>query len=125
MIWRVWHFLVSCSLGKIQHAIDRRGLVKARDIVALRESHRSAVIKNAKALVLLDALYRQPTVSVNKVAQTLSCTFPTAAKLVRDFTERGWLRELTGYERNRLWRYQPYVDLFHRETLDGMVGGAL
>ncbi len=94
----------------------------ARDIVALRELHRNAVAKNAKALVLLDTLYRQPTVSVGKVAQTLSCTFPTAAKLVRDFEARGWLRELTGYERNRLWRYQPYLDLFHRDTLDAMVG---
>ena len=94
----------------------------ARDIVALREAHRTAVAKNAKALVLLDALYRQPTISVNRVAQTLTCTFPTAAKLVKDFEARGWLRELTGYERNRLWRYQPYLDLFHRETLDAMVG---
>jgi len=93
----------------------------ARDIVALRDAHRGAVAKNAKALVLLDTLYRQPTVSVNKVAQTLSCTFPTAAKLVRNFEARGWLRELTGYERNRLWRYQPYVDLFHGDVLDAML----
>lgn len=56
------------------------------------------------------------------VAQVLSCTFPTAAKLVRDFEARGWLREVTGYGRNRLWRYQPYLDLFHRDTLDPMVG---
>lgn len=94
----------------------------ARDIVALREAHRGAVAKSAKALVLLDALYRQPTVSVNSVAKTLNCTFPTAAKLVRDFEARGWLRELTGYERNRLWRYQPYLDLFHRDALETMVG---
>jgi len=94
----------------------------ARDIVALRDAHRSAVARNAKALVLLDALYRQPVVSVGRVAQTLSCTFPTAAKLVRDFEARGWLREQTGFERNRLWRYQPYLDLFHRDALDEMVG---
>ncbi len=94
----------------------------ARDIVALREAHRSAVFKNAKALVLLDALYRQPTITVNKAAQIVSSTFPTATKLVRDFEARGWLKELTGYGRNRLWRYQPYVDLFHREALDAMVG---
>ena len=86
----------------------------------MREVYRTAVIKNAKALVLLDALCRQPTVSVNNVAQILSCTFPTAAKLVRDFAARGWLHELTGHERNRLWRYQPYLDLFHRDTLDEM-----
>jgi Fic family protein len=94
----------------------------ARDIVALREAHRSAVVKNAKALVLLDALYRQPTITVSKAALIVSSTFPTATKLVRDFETRGWLKELTGYGRNRLWRYQPYVDLFHREALDALVG---
>jgi len=95
----------------------------ARHIVALRDAHRRAVAKNAKALVLLDALYRQPMVSVNNVSQIFSCSFPTASKLVRDFAACGWLRELTGYERNRLWRYQPYVEMFHQDTLDAMVGG--
>ena len=94
----------------------------AHEIVALRDAHRGAVANNAKALALLDQLFRQPTVSVNRVAQLMSCTFPTASKLVRDFESRGWLKELTGYGRNRLWRYQPYVDLFHREALDAMVG---
>jgi Fic family protein len=93
----------------------------AHEIVALRDAHRS-VAKTAKALALLDHLFRQPTVSVNRVAQLMSCTFPTASKLVRDFESRGWLKELTGYGRNRLWRYQPYVDLFHREALDALVG---
>jgi hypothetical protein len=34
---------------------------------------------------------------------------------------RGWLLELTGYGRNRLWRYQPYVALFHAEALQALV----
>ena len=96
----------------------------ARDIVALRDMHRADVARNAKALTLLDHLFRHPTVSVNSVARLMGCTFPTASKLVNDFESRGWLREVTGYGRNRLWRYQPYLDLFHRETLDAMVGDA-
>ena len=118
--WEAWlaFFLRGVSVT------SRVAAQTAHDIVALREQHRAAVVKNGKALVLLDALYRQPTVSVNNVAQLLSCTFPTAAKLVREFAARGWLRELTGYERNRLWRYQPYLDLFHREPLDAAGGGA-
>ncbi|MBX3635566.1 MAG: Fic family protein [Rubrivivax sp.] len=89
----------------------------AQDIVALRDAHRSAVARNAKALALIDHLMRQPTVSIKRVGQWLGCTAPTATKLVREFESRGWLRELTGYGRNRLWRYQPYVDLFHRDAL--------
>ena len=93
----------------------------AGDIVALLDAHRSEVAKNAKALTLLDHLFRYPTVSVKSVAKLMACTFPTASKLVADLESRGWLQEVTGYERNRLWRYQPYLDLFHRETLDAMV----
>jgi len=94
----------------------------AKDIVAMRDAHRSEVTKNAKALTLLDHLFRYPTVSVNNVCKLMNCTFPTAAKLIANFESRGWLQEVTGHERNRLWRYQPYLTLFHRETLDTMVG---
>jgi cell filamentation protein, protein adenylyltransferase len=87
----------------------------------MRDAHRDAVARNAKALTLLDHLLQHPTVSIKRVAQHLGCTQPTAAKLVADLESRGWLRELTGYGRNRLWRYQPYVDLFHRDTLDALV----
>ncbi|MCG3189115.1 MAG: hypothetical protein LKCHEGNO_01383 [Burkholderiaceae bacterium] len=93
----------------------------AHEIVALRDAHRAAMHRNAKALALIDHLLRQPTVSVNRVAQLMACTFPTASKLIRDLESRGWLKELTGYGRNRLWRYQPYVDLFHRDVLDARV----
>jgi Fic family protein len=94
----------------------------ARDIVALRDTHRATVARNAKALTLLDHLFRQPTVSVNRVAKLMACTFPTASRLVAEFESLGWLKEMTGNERNRLWRYQPYLELFHREALDTMVG---
>ncbi len=94
----------------------------ARDIIAMREMHRAIVSKNAKALTLLDHLFRNPTVSVNGVAKRMGCTFPTASRLVNDFADHGWLVEMTGNFRNRLWRYQPYLALFHRETLDAIVG---
>lgn len=93
----------------------------AQAIVAMRDAHRGEVRRNAKALALLDHLMREPTVSIRRVAQLLACTAPTAAKLVREFEARGWLRELTGHGRNRLWRYQPYVELFHRDTLQALV----
>ena len=91
----------------------------ARDIIAMREAHRTALLKNPKALKLLDSLFQQPMVSPNRIAAIVGCTHPTAVKLARDLEARGWLREVTGFERNRLYRYQPYLDLFHRETVQG------
>jgi Fic family protein len=90
----------------------------AHDIVRLREAHRSALLKNPKALKLLDHLFQQPLVSPNHIAQIIGCTHPTAVKIARDLEARGWLRELTGQDRNRLYRYQPYMELFHRESVE-------
>lgn len=114
--WEAWlkFFLRGMSLTA------RAATRTAHDIVALRESHRSAIAKNAKALKLLDYLYRQPLVSAKRVTAAVSCSTPTAIKLLDDFQSRGWLKEITGFERNRMYRYQPYMDLFHRETVQNV-----
>lgn len=90
----------------------------AHDIINLRETHRASVMKSAKALKLLDHLFRQPLVSPKRIAELVGCSHPTAVKLALDMQHRGWLKEVTGFERNRVYRYQPYMDLFHRETLE-------
>ena len=82
-----------------------------------RNPHRIAIGNNAKALKLLDHLYKQPMVSSKRVAAAIANSAPRAIKLLGDFDARGWLTEITGMERNRVYRYQPYMDLFHRETV--------
>ena len=79
----------------------------------------ATLLKNPKALKLRGSLFQQPMVSPNRIAAIVGCTHPTAVKLARDLQARGWRREVTGFERNRLHRYQPYLDLFHRETVEG------
>jgi Fic family protein len=112
--WEPWlkFFLRGVSLTA------RAATRTAHDIVAMRESHRNAVLKSPKALKLLDYLYQHPLVSPKRVAAVVECTAPTALKLVDDLQQRAWLKETTGLERNRLYRYQPYMDLFHRETVE-------
>jgi Fic family protein len=80
----------------------------ARKILALREEHRQRVRHQA----LLDYLFEQPIVSINMVQTRLGCGFPTASKYVEQFVEDGILRETTGYQRNRRYRYDPYLSLF-------------
>jgi Fic family protein len=111
--WEPWLKFFLRGMSQTARAATRT----AHDIVALRESHRSAIGTNAKALKLLDHLYKQPLVSAKRVAAALGCSTPTALKLLDDFETRGWLKETTGLERHRLYRYQPYMDLFHRETV--------
>jgi Fic family protein len=88
----------------------------AREIVAMREIHRSKVgALGANGLRLLDALYEQPLVNIATVRSILRVTFPTASKLVGEFADLGLLEELTGYKRNRIFRYTPYLSLFSED----------
>lgn len=82
----------------------------ARKILELRERYRQRV--KAQALPLLDYLFEQPIVSIGMVQDRLRCGFPTASKYVEKFEKEGVLREMTGFQRNRRFRFDPYLSLF-------------
>jgi Fic family protein len=86
----------------------------AERIFDLREQNRALVLENtgAKGLLLLSMLFQRPLVNVNAVSRALDVTFPTANRLVAIFQELGLLREVTGKRRSRLFRYEPYLQLF-------------
>jgi len=88
----------------------------ARAILKLREEHRRAIDQklgsSASALQLLERLFEQPIITVRLVEQRLGCAYVTAAKLVDQFVGLGILRETTGLQRNRRYRYAPYLALF-------------
>jgi Fic family protein len=85
----------------------------AARIIALQEHHRHRVADlGTNALKLLDHLFQQPLVNINAVRTLLDVSFPTAAKLVSSFEELGILSEVTGFKRNRVYRYDEYLGLF-------------
>jgi len=88
----------------------------ARAILQLREQHRQAITElggsGGTAVRLLDYLFEQPIVSVRMVERRLECVYVTAAKLVDQFASLGLLKEITGQQRNRRYRYEPYLALF-------------
>jgi Fic family protein len=91
----------------------------AEQIFELRESHRSLVIEHnlgQNGLMLLSNLFRRPLLNINLVSALLGSTFPTASRLVSAFEELGILREITGQKRSRVYRYEPYLDLFDEPT---------
>ena len=88
----------------------------ARAILNLREEHRQAISEKGAGSIagvrLLDYLFEQPIVSVRMVEEKLQCAYVTASKLVDQLVELELLREITGQQRNRRYRYEPYVALF-------------
>ncbi len=82
-------------------------------IVAMRDTHQRAVQRlGANGLSLLDILFTNPLVNGRFVSERVGVSAPTAHKLLQGFTELGILHETTGYRRNRVFRYTPYLDLF-------------
>lgn len=88
--------------------------VTAQQVQQLRERDRSTLqsVAGTYELQLLDALYRQPLVNATWVQRRLHVAPATANKVLARCEAAGILRETTGGRRNRLFRYDEYLDLF-------------
>jgi Fic family protein len=64
------------------------------------------------ALTLLPRLFYRTVVSVQQVSEIINTTYATANYLVADLVRIGILIEITGWGRNRKFRFSPYLDLF-------------
>ena len=89
----------------------------ARRILALREDHRARVTQGLGRAAgnghkVLEHLYQRPIVAVADVEALTATSYTAANNLVSRMVELGVLVEATGYRRNRLFRYQAYIDLF-------------
>ena len=67
------------------------------------------------AQTLLQHLYQAPVVNIKSVAELLNLRPNTAAELINDFVNHGVLSELTGKQRNRLFWFKEYIDVFKRQ----------
>ena len=59
----------------------------------------------------VDALLRNPAMTVASAAEDLGVSYGTSNTLIGDFERLGLLREITGRRRNRVFLYEPYVDV--------------
>lgn len=96
--------------------VSREATATAQAILRLREEHRQKIgqeaERSAQGFELLEMLFGQPIVNVRMVQKRLGCSYVTANKLVDQFVRLGLLEEMTGYQRNRRYRYAPYLALF-------------
>ncbi len=89
--------------------------VKARAIVGLRETQRAIIQGDGlptNAFRLLDLLYERPLIDVRLAHRKLEVSFATANKLVERLCHLGFLSEVTGRKRDRIFRFAPYLALF-------------
>lgn len=89
----------------------------ARRIQVLREQHRTAITERLGRAAgnghrVLESLFDRPIVTVADIKGMTGTTYAAANTLVAKLVELGILMEMTGYARNRRFRYEPYVRLF-------------
>lgn len=117
--WEGWIFFFLRGVAQV----SREATETAAAILRMREEYRSQITEflgrgAANGHRLMERLFDRPIVSVGNVAEWLSCTPAAANNLVNRLNRIGLLREITGYARNRRFRFDPYMRLFE-EPNDG------
>ena len=115
-----WEGWLNFFLRGVQQ-VGQEAADTARNILRIREEHRQLlnekVAKDKLAatpydFAFLEYLFQQPIVTIRLAEQHLNCAFVTANKVVERFVNLGLLEEMTGFQRNRRFRYAPYLALF-------------
>lgn len=111
--WEQW--LVFFLRGIV--SVSKEATETARRILALREDHRAAVTIHLGRAAgnghrVLESLYQRPILSVAEVQSLTGTTFTAANSLVSRLVKLNILQEATGYKRNRVFRYHPYIAIF-------------
>ena len=69
-------------------------------------------LENARALIRY--LYAQPIVNVRRATEIIRGTGNTASSLINELVAQHLLAEVSGRQRDRIFAFQPYIDLFKK-----------
>ncbi len=89
----------------------------ARRILRLRETHRATITEKLGRAAgnghrVLESLFERPIVAIEDVKKITNTSYAAANSLVARLVQLGILEEMTGYARNRRFRYGAYIGLF-------------
>jgi Fic family protein len=96
-----WNGWLHYFLAGVQWSAQRAAR-QARQLLALRETMRAKLAAAPRALALVDALFENPYLNVNRVKALLHVTDPTARKILGILESAGLISETTG----RTWGRQ-------------------
>jgi Fic family protein len=94
----------------------QKGVETLNGIMQLKQSIEKQIDtlgkRTADARILLDYLYKKPIISSAETGVLINKTPQTAYNLIADFEKLGILKEITGAQRNKLYSFEPYINLF-------------
>jgi Fic family protein len=68
--------------------------------------------RSHKGIILLQSLFQNPVTTIDKVTHICGITFKSASGLVKLMVDKGILIEQTGQQRNRIFTFQKYLNIF-------------
>ena len=87
----------------------QRILVLRQEIDALTLSYGK---RAENAQILMRSLYRRPAITANEAARLLDVSHQSASALLKKMVSDSILTEITGYQRNRVFMFPRYLELF-------------
>ena len=108
--WRSWSMFFLHGITETA----REGVQQAGELMDLRETYRSRLSGRARALSLLDELFKNPFITVARASERLNVSKPTAAQAIAVLEQNGLLQEVTG----RSWR-RVFVAMPIMEAIEG------
>lgn len=93
-----------------------KGKETFQSILQLRQEMDTLVLgmgrRAENAQQLLNQLYKRPSTTVHDVSELLGISSTAATNLIKQLQSDGVLREITGYQRNRVYLFERYITLF-------------
>ncbi|WP_347558028.1 Fic family protein [Robbsia sp. KACC 23696] len=94
-------------------AVGHEAADTAKRIVQFRTAAQQASVKMGKPeLALIDHLFRHPIMDARAAERLLDVTYATANNALSNLENEGLVKETTGKKRNRVFRFQGYLQLF-------------
>lgn len=94
------------------------GVQTFQNILALKQEMDTLIVgfgkKAHNASKLIEFLYQRPIISISDIIEPLEISKPTANTLVKEFESKGILKEITGYERNKLFVFDRYLTIYSK-----------
>ena len=94
------------------------GVQTFQNILALKQEMDTLIVgfgkKAHNASKLIEFLYQRPIISISEIIEPLGISKPTANTLVKEFEAKGILKEITGYERNKLFVFDRYLTIYSK-----------
>jgi len=101
--------------------VSQEAVTTARNILDMREDFRHRITNRlgraaGNAQQVMDYLFMHPITTIKNVKELLGITQAGANNIVNRLVEIGLLKEITGYARNRRFRFDPYLRLFEENS---------